>query len=54
MKRFPYTEGIASIVREHKILHKNKLHNNYCIYLNSYLLEAPRDYVLHGLIPGLN
>jgi hypothetical protein len=26
----------------------------YCTYLNSGLLEAPREYVLHGLIPGLN
>ncbi len=23
-------------------------------YLNSYLPEAPREYVLHGLNPGLN
>ncbi len=28
--------------------------NNYCTYLNSHLLEAPRKYVLHGLVPGLN
>jgi hypothetical protein len=27
---------------------------NYYTYLNSYLLEAPRGYVLHGLVPGLN
>ncbi len=26
----------------------------YCIYLNSSLLEAPREYILHGLVPGLN
>ncbi len=29
-------------------------HNNYCTYLNSQLLEAPREYVLHDLVPGLN
>ncbi len=27
---------------------------NYCTYLNSGLLEAPCEYVLHGLVPGLN
>ncbi len=27
---------------------------NYCTYLNSGLLEAPREYVLHGLVPGFN
>jgi hypothetical protein len=27
---------------------------NYCTYLNSGLLGAPREYVLHGLVPGLN
>jgi hypothetical protein len=27
---------------------------NYCTYLNSSLLEASREYVLHGLVPGLN
>ncbi len=30
------------------------MHNNYYTYLNSGLLEAPCEYVLHGLIPGLN
>jgi hypothetical protein len=25
-----------------------------CTYLNSHLLEAPREYVLHGLDPGLD
>ncbi len=28
------------------------MHNNYCTYLNRGLLEAPHEYVLHGLIPG--
>ncbi len=27
---------------------------NYCTYLNRGLLEAPREYILHGLVPGLN
>ncbi len=27
---------------------------NFCTYLNSGLLEAPRKYVLHGLVPCLN
>jgi hypothetical protein len=30
------------------------MHNNYCTYLNSGLLEAPHEYILRGLIPGLN
>jgi hypothetical protein len=30
------------------------MHNNYCTYLNSWLLEAPPEYVLHGHVPGLN
>jgi hypothetical protein len=29
-----------------------RTHNNYCTYLN--ILEAPREYVLHGLVPSLN
>jgi hypothetical protein len=27
---------------------------SYCNYLNSGLLEAPCEYILHGLVPGLN
>jgi hypothetical protein len=27
---------------------------NYYTYLNSGLLEAPREYVLHGLVPDSN
>jgi hypothetical protein len=27
---------------------------NYCTYLNSGFLEAPREYVLQGLVPGLS
>ncbi len=30
------------------------MHNNYYTYLNSDLLEAPCEYILHGLIPSLN
>ncbi len=33
---------------------RRQMHNNYCTFLNSGLLEAPREYVLHGLVPGLN
>jgi hypothetical protein len=33
---------------------RQQIHNNYCTYLNSGLLEAPCEYVLHGLVPGLN
>ncbi len=29
-------------------------YNNYCTYLSSHLLEAPRKYVRHGLVPGLH
>jgi hypothetical protein len=31
-----------------------RAYNNYCTYLNSHLLGAPHEYVLHGLVPGLN
>jgi hypothetical protein len=34
--------------------YKTAMHDNYCTYLNSGLLEAPHEYVLHGLVPGLN
>ncbi len=34
--------------------YKTAVHDNYCTYLNYGLLEAPREYVLHGLVPGLN
>ncbi len=27
---------------------------DYCTYLNSGFPEAPREYVLHGLVTGLN
>ncbi len=29
------------------------VHNSQCTYLNSGLLMAPREYVLHGLVPGM-
>ncbi len=31
-----------------------QLHIFYCTYLNRSFLEAPREYVLHGLVPDLN
>ncbi len=33
---------------------QGQAHNNYCTYLNSHLLGAPREYVLHGLVSGLD
>ncbi len=29
------------------------VHNGRCTYLNSGLLVAPREYVFHGLVPGV-
>ncbi len=55
-----YYESISLNVRNCKHItgtHDNTwkwAYNNYCTYLNSHLLEAPREYVLHGLVPGLN
>jgi hypothetical protein len=42
-----------------QIIHDNFfLQHNYvtkfCTYLNGHLLGAPREYILHGLNPGLN
>ncbi len=34
--------------------YRQQMHNNYCTFLKSGLLEAPREYVLHGLVPGLD
>ncbi len=34
--------------------YKTTITSNYCTYLNSGLLEAPHEYVRHGLVPGLN
>ncbi len=33
---------------------RRQMHKNYYTYLNSSLLRAPREYVLHGLVPGLD
>ncbi len=33
--------------------YKTTVHNGQCTYLNSGLLEAPREYVLHGLVLGM-
>jgi hypothetical protein len=33
---------------------RRQMHKNYYTYLNSGLLRAPREYVLHGLVPGLD
>ncbi len=44
----------AGIATQYVSTWRYKTTNNYCTYLNSSLLEAPREYVLHGLIPGLN
>ncbi len=45
--------GDCNALREYKILQDDKTHDNYCTYLNSRLLEAPREYVLYGLVPGI-
>jgi hypothetical protein len=46
----------AGITTRYMNTHSYKIANsyNYCTYLNSSLLGAPREYVLHGLVPGLN
>ncbi len=41
------------MTRVYMTLQDNNVYN-YCTYLNSGLLEAPRKYVLHALVPGLN
>jgi hypothetical protein len=41
------------MIREYMTLKDDNAYN-YCTYLNSGLLEAPREYVLDGLVPGLN
>jgi hypothetical protein len=33
--------------------YKTIVHNGQCTYLNSGLLVAPREYVLHGLVLGM-
>jgi hypothetical protein len=46
----------AGIATRYTNTHFYKMANayNYSTYLNSGLLVAPREYVLHGLIPDLN
>ncbi len=51
--RFPEHRKLQHITGIHDIA-RCWAHNNYCTYLNSHVLEAPREYVLHGLVPGLN
>ncbi len=50
--RFPERRN-SNTIHEH-MKYKTAIHDNYCTYLNCDLLEAPREYVLHGLVPGLN
>ncbi len=42
------------MIHEYMKIQDNKCVINYCTYLNGGLLGAPREYVLHGLVPGLN
>jgi hypothetical protein len=50
---FPECRKLQHVTWIHDIT-RWQTHNNYCTYLNSRLLEAPREYILHGLVPGLN
>jgi hypothetical protein len=34
--------------------YKTTMHDSQCTYLNSGLLVATREYVLHGLVPGID
>ncbi len=53
MDQYPWMqEIIAQYVNAHN--YKTTITHNYSTYLNSGLLEAPREDVLHGLVPGLN
>ncbi len=45
--------GNCNTLCEHTILQDDNA-CYYCTYLNRGLLEASREYVLHGLVPGLN
>jgi hypothetical protein len=45
--------GNGSMIREYMILQDDYAYNYYT-YLNSGLPEAPREYLLHGLVLGLN
>jgi hypothetical protein len=55
-----YYDSVSLDVKNHKAYYEDaqftrvRAHNNYCTYLNSHLLRAPREYFLHGLIPGLD
>jgi hypothetical protein len=59
----PYTRRIARLGCQCQTGHmqssmsiyscKTIIHNSQCSYLNSGLLVAPREYVLHGLILGM-
>ncbi len=45
---------IGMVVRHVDIRQYNDKVYNYYTYLNSDLLKAPRKYLLHGLVPGLD
>ncbi len=45
---------IQGISIEHTKLSRQKYAIINCTYLNNHLLAAPREYVLHGLIAGLD
>jgi hypothetical protein len=55
-----YYESVPLNVRNCKHITRTRVitwewaYNNYCTYLNSHLLGAPRENALHGLVPGLN
>ncbi len=47
--------GNGSMIHEYRyMILQDDYAYNYYTYLNSGLLEAPREYLLHGLVPGLN
>jgi hypothetical protein len=50
MNQFPQTEAYYGNTQYYM---RMCAHNCYT-YLNRHLLGAPREYVLHGLNPGLN
>jgi hypothetical protein len=50
--RWPMSvSGICKLWREYS--YKTTVHNGQCTYLNSGLLVAPRENVLHGLVRGM-
>ncbi len=53
MQKINTNQYYKHITRTHDITWE-WAYSNYCTYLNSHLLGAPRKYVLHGLSLGLN